>query len=233
MPPGQRQRQRRIRRASAVVRVARRRIAAPPTSARATSAIARCAGFRGQPPDRPAARRGLAMPAFSNAIAASVWPRCRSWSKRDRRDRGDRRRQDVGGVEAAAEADLDHGDVDAARGGRSRRRSAVETSKNVGVHRQRARRDAARRPRRARRAVTASNVAGVDRRAVDGDALLDAVEVRRGVAAGPQAGGAQRRARPSPRPSPCRWCRRCGSTATRARDGRARRAGCGCCRARA
>ena len=71
-----------------------------------------------RPPPPPAAGRstsgtpGLAMPAFSNAIVRQRAAEMTLVIEGDRRDGGDRRRQHVGRIEAAAEADLDDRHVD-------------------------------------------------------------------------------------------------------------------------
>jgi len=58
---------------------------------------------------------GLMIPAFSKAMADNVEPSIRG----DQGDRGDNRNQridDIGGVESAAHADLENGDIDLALG---------------------------------------------------------------------------------------------------------------------
>ena len=108
----------------------------------------------------------------------------------------------------AAQADLDHGRLDAppARSAgspapwRSRRRSAVRPGR-----------------RRLSAARTSPSSVGQlvagDRLAVDLEALLDAAEVRRGEQAGAVAGAARGRRRAWPRSSPCPCCRRRGRCA--------------------
>ena len=63
---------------------------------------------------------GLTMPAFSRAIDSSVYAELRLMIEIDRRDRGRNRRDDVSGIEPPAQADFEHGDLNAARGGTTR-----------------------------------------------------------------------------------------------------------------
>ena len=53
------------------------------------------------------------IPAFSAAMLASESPRCRSWSSAMDVIAADDRGDDVGGIEASAESDLDHRHVHA------------------------------------------------------------------------------------------------------------------------
>ena len=153
--------------------------------------------------------------------------------ERDRRDRGDRRRQHVGGVEAAAEADLDDRDVD--------RGAPEDLERDRGRHFEEGRRAPSSAPSRDRVDRSTSRTCAVtrfERGAIDRlrRRWRRAPRCDRGAArCSGRCGGRRRaaRARPSPRPSLCRWCRRCESIATRARDGRAPRGWRGCCRARA
>ena len=125
---------------------------------------------------------GLMMPAFSKAIAPSVVAELRLVIEGDRRDGGGDRRDDVGGVETAAEPDFEHRDVDTPRARKSSNAIAVAHSKNVGgaVKRACARRS---------RSTDVADVAAARRvrpgrpRAVDREPLFEALEMRRGVAA--------------------------------------------------
>ena len=55
---------------------------------------------------------GRRMPAFSRAISVMVWPSYSGVVERDVGDDGEQRLDDVGGVQASAQADFEDGDVD-------------------------------------------------------------------------------------------------------------------------
>ena len=126
----------------------------------------------------------------------------------DRRDRSDHGRDDIRRVEPAPESDLDDGDRPPSDCERSRRRRPW-SPRRTSVRRSARRRLVSR--------VTASRTrarAGVepirgDGRAVDRESLFERDQVRRCVTAGAVARRGERVARPSRRPIPCRWCRRC------------------------
>ena len=162
-----------------------------------------------RPPSRrrPSARPARAMPAFSPAIAAGVVAELPHVIEVDRDDRRGHRRHDVGRVEAAAEADLEHRDVDR-RPLEDLEARPPSSPRRTWRGRAAARRRGSRLRRRARRTTTRSSVDGVDGRAVEREALRqirrDAARCSGRCAGRPRAA----RARPSRPPIPCRWCRR-------------------------
>ena len=149
------------------------RVRAPPRSAarrarprpRATTASAsagRSPATTGMP--------GLMMPAFSKAIVAERVAEMLLVIEADRRDGAGHRSDDVGGVEPAAEADLDHRDLDAGAAEQLERRSpssprrtsACTASAPLACSRSAQSSTSSRRRRAA---------AGVDRRVVDDEPL--------------------------------------------------------------
>ena len=110
---------------------------------------------------------GLAMPAFSTAIAAERSAQVPLVVEADGRDGAGDRRDDVGGVEAAAEPDFDDGHIDAGVARNSSKAAAVVDLEERRQGRQRARRHAAGRPPRTRAPSAAESTAVVDGLAVD------------------------------------------------------------------
>ena len=154
VPSGQRERQRRILRDPSSSHAHRR---AAPRPRRGDLGDAR-GRLRRQPSDHQRHARLGDAGLLERDLRQRV-PEVSLVIERDRGDRGDRRRQDVGRVEAAAEADLDDGDID--RGAledleRDRGRDLEERRR----HRQRAARGRARRSTSNTCAVTDSKVAG-------------------------------------------------------------------------
>ena len=137
---------------------------------------------------------GLMMPAFSPAIVASVVPRYCWWSKAIEVIAVDGRRcHDVGGVEPAAEADLEHRDVDAGAAEQlegDRGRDFEERRLRLAARRRRSRPSIARAhvgDRRDQRVARSTGRPSID------EPLGEIDQVRRGVARRAVAGGAQRR----------------------------------------
>ena len=155
---------------------------------------------------------GLAIPAFSRAIASSVVPRRSMWSSAMRvMAAAARRRDDVGRVEPSAEA--------RPRGPRGRRSASRKARNAASVAVSKKERSG---PTSSARSRSDGERVVAHRLAVDADALGEAAEVRRRVEAGLHARGRARWPRPSRTRCPCRWCRRRGRRGRRAPGGRVR-----------
>ena len=186
-----------------VARAARRPRAPAPRSPRA----------RRTPAARPrTGTPGLRMPAFSRRDRLERVAEHLRVVEPDRRDDGERGRDDVRRVEPAAEPGLEHGRRRRLASANASAPSANVASKNVrpglAGTRSRARGQARRTP------------SGCGAAAVDADALAEVDQVGRGEEPGAHARGAQHALDQRRRSSPCRSCRRRGSSGTRAPGGR-------------
>ena len=142
----------------------------------------------------------------------------------DRRDDGDFRRDDIRGIEPAAQAHFIDREIDALLGEDEKRHGgdAFEERRMRAASAPEAISDSMAECTRVQ-AAAKSLVGNVF--AIDADALVDALKVRRSVKPGAQARRRAESIRASPPWSLCHWCRRCGRTERRDADRRGRREG--------